>query len=267
MVHWLVARLAGIAVNLVFSLLRVFFHVFDGAFPLLFAGSLVNTLSAAVWACHVGWIVQVLLVVFVLHVACFGVNTDNFMPYPLLPMALFFQESRKTKIMDLTEIWGVKDKITIPEVAARAAVMFVLMIILIRLAGMRSFGKGDVFDSILTILLGAVLARGIIGATPFLSAVAGGAVITSIHILLSNLSFYSHQMGKRIKGHHRLLYEKGRFIKANMDKVNLSKHDIEEQMRLKLNTTSLDRIEAIYYERTGEISFIKATEGGGKSGE
>jgi len=163
--------------------------------------------------------------------------------------------------MDLREVWGIKEDITIPEIAARAVVMFVLMVLMIRLAGMRSFGKGDVFDNILTILLGSVLARGIVGATPFLSAVAAGVVITGVHSLLSNISFYSHQIGKVVKGEHLLLYKNGRFIKENMDKVNISTHDIEEQMRLTLHKTSLEGIESIYFERTGEISFIKSSGG------
>lgn len=159
--------------------------------------------------------------------------------------------------MDLTEIWGIKKEIGIPEIAARAAVMFLLMVLMIRIAGMRSFGKGDVFDNILTILLGSVLARGIVGATPFLSAVAAGAVITGVHALMSNVSYYSHQIGKVVKGKHLLLYSNGQFHKDNMNRVNISMHDIEEQMRLNLHATSFDNIKEIYFERTGEISFIK----------
>ena len=160
--------------------------------------------------------------------------------------------------MDLREIWGIKEDITIPEIAVRAAVMFLLMVVMIRATGMRSFGKGDVFDNILVILLGSVLARGIVGATPFLSAVAGGVIITGVHLLLSNISFKSHKIGKLVKGTHFPLYNNGQFNEHNMDKANISKHDIEEQMRLKLHNTSLDNIEAIYFERTGEISFIQA---------
>lgn len=171
-------------------------------------------------------------------------------------MAFFFERVVKNA-MDLTEIWGVNEKIGIPEIIARAAVMFLLMIVMIRIGGMRSFGKGDVFDNILVILLGSVLARGIVGATPFLSAVAGGVVITGVHSLLSNVSFYSHRVGKVLKGEHLLLYSNGQFIKENMNKTNISVHDIDEQLRLTLNTSTLENVTEIYFERTGEISFVK----------
>lgn len=159
--------------------------------------------------------------------------------------------------MDLRQIWGTHEEISLLECAARAAVMFVLMIIMIRLSGMRSFGKGDVFDNILTILLGAVLARGIVGATPFLSALAGGITIMVIHNLLSNLSFYYHWIGRAVKGKCMLLYKDGELNRKNMSIANISEHDIFEQLRLTLNTNSLDEVEEIYFERTGKVSFVK----------
>jgi uncharacterized membrane protein YcaP (DUF421 family) len=159
--------------------------------------------------------------------------------------------------MDLRQIWGTHDEIGLLECAARAAVMFVLMIIMIRLSGMRSFGKGDVFDNILTILLGAVLARGIVGATPFLSALAGGITIMIIHNLLSNLSFYYRWIGRVVKGKCMLLYKNGAFDRENMKTANITEHDIMEQLRLKLNANSLDEVEEIYFERTGKVSFVK----------
>lgn len=159
--------------------------------------------------------------------------------------------------MDLTQIWGTKEEIGLQETAARAAVMFILMIIMIRVSGMRSFGKGDVFDNILTILLGAVLARGIIGATPFLSAVAGGVTIMVIHNLLSNLSFYYKWIGRVVKGKCMLLYQKGEYILENMKEANITEHDIFEQLRLALHTNTLDEVEEIYFERTGKVSFVK----------
>jgi hypothetical protein len=43
--------------------------------------------------------------------------------------------------------------------------------VLCTLSGMRPFGKGNAFDNIIIILLGC-LSRGVVGATPFFSAVA-----------------------------------------------------------------------------------------------
>lgn len=159
--------------------------------------------------------------------------------------------------MDLRNIWGFIDNIGIGEIAARAAAMFVIMMVMLRLTGMRSFGKGDVFDNVLTVLLGAVLARGIVGATPFFSAVAGGITLMLIYALLSRLSFYNRLLGRVIKGQCLLLYNNGEFVQDNMKKADITRHDIDEQLRINLKTGTLEEVEKIYFERTGEISFVK----------
>jgi uncharacterized membrane protein YcaP (DUF421 family) len=162
--------------------------------------------------------------------------------------------------MELTEIWGLDDNIGIWEIMARASVMFVIMLIMIRLSGMRSFGKGDVFDNILTILLGAVLSRGIVGATPFFSAVAGGVTIMVIHYLFSSLSFFDRWIGKVVKGKWLCLYQNGEFEWENMKTAHITRHDIEEQLRVRLHTNSMDDVKEIYFERTGKLSFITASQ-------
>lgn len=183
------------------------------------------------------------------------------MPRPMAENGTLFMPCCKKPFMDLTQIWGIKEEISLGETVARAAVMFILMIIMIRLSGMRSFGKGDVFDNILTILLGAVLARGIVGATPFLSAVAGGVTIMVIHNLLSNLSFWYKWIGRVVKGKSFILYGNGQFNRKNMRRTNITEHDILEQLRLSLHINSLEEVEEIYFERTGRVSFVKKRTG------
>ena len=50
--------------------------------------------------------------------------------------------------MDVTQVWGNKDAIGSLKIAARSAVTFAYMTGLLRITGMRPFGKGDVFDSV-----------------------------------------------------------------------------------------------------------------------
>jgi uncharacterized membrane protein YcaP (DUF421 family) len=159
--------------------------------------------------------------------------------------------------MDLTEIWGNKESIGPLEIAARSAVMFVYMIILLRLTGMRTFGKGDVFDDILTILFGAVLARGIVGATPFVSAMASGAALVGLHFAFSKLTFFSKRFGRLVKGQFVVLYKNGRFEKKAMEKTKISEHDIMEELRINMQKDALTDVEEVRLERTGEVSFVK----------
>src|SRR5579885_2372257 len=113
----------------------------------------------------------------------------------------------------LNDWWGINENITPLEIMARSAVMFIIALALIRMAGMRPFGKGESFDQVITFLIGAILSRGIVGATPFFSTVASVLVIIFIHKLFSKLSIYNRFIGKLTKGNNYLLYKDGSFIK------------------------------------------------------
>ena len=157
----------------------------------------------------------------------------------------------------MNEWWGVNENIAPLEIATRSAVMFIIAMLLIRMAGMRPFGKGESFDKIITFLIGAILSRGVVGATPFFSTVVSMIVIILIHKLFSKLSIYSKWFGDKIKGHDLVLYRNGAFLEENMHHTNLTRHDIMEELRIACHEDRLDDISEIRMERTGEISFIK----------
>jgi uncharacterized membrane protein YcaP (DUF421 family) len=160
----------------------------------------------------------------------------------------------------MNEWWGINENIAPLEIAARSAVMFIIALLLIRLAGMRPFGKGEGFDKIITFLIGAILSRGVVGATPFFSTVISMIVIILIHKILSKLSIYSKWFGQQVKGRPSILYESGNFIRENMNRVNITEHDIYEDLREETQLNSLDEIKEVYMERTGKLSFVKKRE-------
>ncbi|MER3497356.1 MAG: hypothetical protein C4308_01320 [Chitinophagaceae bacterium] len=87
--------------------------------------------------------------------------------------------------MDLQQIFGSGEHLLPGQMAARAFVIFFITLALIRIGGMRIFGQKTAFDSILVIMLGAVLARGIVGASPFFSTVAAGVTFIIVHKILA----------------------------------------------------------------------------------
>lgn len=157
----------------------------------------------------------------------------------------------------LNDWWGINENISSLEIAARSAVMFLVALLLIRLAGMRPFGKGEPFDQIISFLIGGILSRGVVGATPFIPTVVSMVVIILIHKIFSKLSIYNKWIGEKVKGEKVLVYRDGQFLKENMHKVNITEHDIEEDLRLEVQLGSLDKIKEAYMERTGKISFVK----------
>jgi len=135
--------------------------------------------------------------------------------------------------------------------------MFFITLLLIRLSGMRTFGKNTAFDIIITIMLGAILSRGITGASSFSAVVAAAAVMVIIHRVLAMMSMNSPSISKIIEGESRLLYKNGKIQWKNMKRSSLSLHDLEESIRQELNENSFDNIDEIYIESNGKISVVK----------
>jgi uncharacterized membrane protein YcaP (DUF421 family) len=159
--------------------------------------------------------------------------------------------------MDINNLFGSGEQLTPLQMGARAFIMFFITLALIRIGGMRIFGKKTAFDNILVIMLGAVLARGVVGASPFFSTVAAAAVMVIIHKILALLAMKYIWIGKIVKGVHRPLYKNGELNWKNMSIATISKDDLMEGVRLQLNSDSLEDVKEAYIEKNGQVSVIE----------
>jgi len=160
--------------------------------------------------------------------------------------------------MDILLIFfGQGDDLTPLQMGFRAFSLYFVAIILIRISGRRTFGTKTTYDNVVVILLGAILSRAVVGASPFWSTVTAGLVLVCLHRLLAWLSFRYHKLGRLIKGRELLLYSDGQFNYQNMRKCSISERDLNASIRLSANTNSYDKIKEIYMERSGKVSVIK----------
>ena len=157
----------------------------------------------------------------------------------------------------LETLWGEEKDLNALQMGIRAVVFFLIALVLIRLSGRRSFGISTPVDNIIVILLGALLSRAIVGASPFLPIVAASLLIVLIHRLLAWLLVNKKRLSKLVEGDKILLYEKGRFLKENMKKALVCQEDILQGVRKSALTEDLNKINRVYMERNGEISVIE----------
>ncbi|MGM9478092.1 DUF421 domain-containing protein [Pedobacter sp. GSP4] len=159
--------------------------------------------------------------------------------------------------MSLEELIGTPKDIGTLAICTRAAAIFLIAYVLIRLSGRRSFGQHSPLDNIIVILLGAILSRAIVGASPFFPVVAACILIVLLHRGLGYLVSISPGFGKLAEGEKIKLYENGKFIGRNLKKSLLSEEEVMHAMRAKLFTQNLATVDKIYMERNGEITIIK----------
>ena len=157
----------------------------------------------------------------------------------------------------LLNIFGSGDVLTPGQMAARAFIMFFIALILIRISGMRSFGSKSAFDNIIVIMLGAILSRAVVGASPFIATVSGAITLCVIHRVLAILSTRFHFLSDLLKGKDIILYKDGNIQKANMLRADITNGDLEEGIRLAANVNSFENVAEVRMERSGQISVVK----------
>src|ERR1700759_2769946 len=119
---------------------------------------------------------------------------------------------------------GEGEHLTILQMSVRTFITFIILLVLIRLAGGRTFAKRSAFDNIIVILLGAVLARGVVGASPYWSTVASSVVMVIMHRLIAWLSVKNRKFEKLVKGMYIKLYHDGALIDNNLERTGMSEN-------------------------------------------
>jgi uncharacterized membrane protein YcaP (DUF421 family) len=109
------------------------------------------------------------------------------------------------------------------QMSCRAVVAFLITLLLIRIAGIRTFGKKSAFDNVIIIMLGSILSRVVVGASPFIPTTVACLAFVLVHWL----------------------------------RVRISDKDLKEGLRLEINDESFDDVKEIFIERSGEISIVK----------
>jgi uncharacterized membrane protein YcaP (DUF421 family) len=158
----------------------------------------------------------------------------------------------------IIEFFGESD-LTALQMSCRAIVMFFISLAIIRIAGRRSFGMHSALDNIIVILLGTVLGRVVVGASPVIPTVLACLTFAILHRLVAWLGIYFPSFGNWTKGTQIVLYKDGKLLRKNMLRSLVSEDDIMEGVRRVALVDSLDTIDKVYMDRSGHISATRKT--------
>lgn len=154
-------------------------------------------------------------------------------------------------------IFGSGKELNMLQMTCRGIAAFFVALIMIRLAGQRTFGKQSALDNVVMIMLGAVLSRAVVGASGIMPVIGACTAMSLTHRILGWLSTYHDWIGRIVKGNQFCLYRNGREETRTMKKLLISSKDLMEGVRMQLNADSLEDVDSIYIERNGELSVIK----------
>jgi uncharacterized membrane protein YcaP (DUF421 family) len=142
------------------------------------------------------------------------------------------------------------------QMSARAVVIFFIALVFIRISGRRSFGLHSPFDSCTTVLLGAILSRAVIGASPFLGTVSAAAVLVVLHRLIALASVHWGWFEKAVSGKEVLLFRNGRVDEDALKKALITHKDLDEAVRRKNGANDLAKVEKVILERNGDLTVV-----------
>ncbi len=142
------------------------------------------------------------------------------------------------------------------QMAARAFLLFFVALALIRIGGMRSFGRKSSLDSVIVIMLGAVLSRPIVGASPAIPAVLASFVLVLLHRVVALATASVPWLDRLVKGRPVVLYERGTIDKTAMRRAGISRNDLVEAVHRHARKPELADVEAVVVEASGELSVI-----------
>ena len=89
--------------------------------------------------------------------------------------------------MWITSLFGEKNDLNTLQECARAIVVFLYGLALVRIAGRRMFGKWSALDIVVSIIIGSNLSRIITGNAPFVGTLAATTLLVMFHWVLANL--------------------------------------------------------------------------------
>jgi uncharacterized membrane protein YcaP (DUF421 family) len=149
------------------------------------------------------------------------------------------------------------DDLAMWQMGARAGVVYVAGIALVRMGAKRFIGKFAAFDVIIGIMLGSILSGAITGSTPFIPSLVAAGVLVLMHSLSSRIAFHSDRFGDLIKGHPRVLIRDGEIQMDAMNSGQISMADLREGLRTSANIEDPAQVHLAYLERSGDVSVVE----------
>jgi uncharacterized membrane protein YcaP (DUF421 family) len=148
------------------------------------------------------------------------------------------------------------DPLLLHQIAARAIVVYLGGLIVVRIGKSRLISRTTSLDVILGFILGSLLSRGITGHASLSGTMMASAVIVAVHWVLTAIACRSHWFGTVFKGNSELVVENGKVLHSPMKHSHISEHDLIEQLRLR-GVDDLQQVRAAFKERNGEISVLR----------
>lgn len=141
----------------------------------------------------------------------------------------------------------------------RAIGVYVILLVLLRVAGKRTLSQVTTFDFVLILIIAETTQQALIGEDYSLTNMT---IIASTLVLLSlvfaYVDFYLPQVSKWVDGAPLIVVRDGEILKDRVRRELVTEEDILESARMKHGIERMDQIKYAVLEKSGDISIIPA---------
>ncbi len=143
------------------------------------------------------------------------------------------------------------------QVCARAVLVFMFAVAMVRVAKRRFLSDMTAFDVILGIMLGSILSRAINGPSPLIPTLVAAFLLVLLHRGLGRLSYRFDWFSAVVKGKSVTLFEKGKRASAALNEHHISEEDLHQGLRSEGGISNLEEAQTVTLERSGKLSVVK----------
>ncbi|MAT14688.1 MAG: hypothetical protein CMJ46_05385 [Planctomyces sp.] len=155
----------------------------------------------------------------------------------------------------LTE-WITSGWKEVPMVLLSCVVIYSLILLYTRIAGLRSFSKMSAADFAMTVAVGSLFGSSI--ANPKPTVVLAATALASLFAgqwILATLRQRSALVSGTIDNQPVLLMHRGTILDDNLKRVNVTRSDLSAKLR-EANALRYDQVLAVVFETTGDVSVL-----------
>jgi uncharacterized membrane protein YcaP (DUF421 family) len=158
--------------------------------------------------------------------------------------------------MTLDSIFGPTGNVTSAQECARAALIFVYGLVLVRIAGRRVFGQWTAVDIIVAIVTGSTLSRALTGNANLFGTLAATTLLMALHWGLVHASARWHLLSRLVEGPPVRLAEDGRLDVGLLRRHAISPASLDQALR-SAGVEAAAGARLIVLEPSGKISVVK----------
>lgn len=147
------------------------------------------------------------------------------------------------------------------ESVVRALVVYILLVVIFRIAGKRALAQITTFDFVLLLIIAEAIQNGMVGQDYSLTnAFLLVVTLLGLDIGMSIWKQRSKRVEKLLEGTPLVIVEEGRLLQDRMQKARVDESEILSRAREMHGLERMDQIQYAVLERSGGISIIPKRE-------